>query len=854
MMKQTLIFIFLLAIAVLSNGQNAAFSFPGESDMQAKKYCNAEKKIMKALAKDSTNTINWYAAYRFYADSQNPACDNDKAYINIVQALERYNKLSNLKRTLLERDGLNREEITNCLSKTTERGLELAKKANTEESYSHFLYLYSKASEKQKDIAEDCLNRLSSSNNNLFITDYNTAVKTNSIKAYQEYAKKYPDSPYAATAEMKARMLQFALDTDSDDWHSFEHYIETHPENNEQVAEAKRIIAELSIETKNADGLQYALKTCDPSYKDAILEALHTIYVNSDKIAVFDAIYGSYVSDSILRKDSEALNAIASAQINNRSSIIKAINATAPYRISYDMLLYMIELDAGRKKWEYVRKTIDQFANTFDGCAEYKSLRNIIYASEQKHLDTTFCSTKVNTAQGDEQYPIVTPDETTMYFAARNRTGNIGKLDIFSATKGKDGNWHNTCSITGDVNTTLWDEIPCGISPDGQTLLSMQNNWVLMSHMTPSGWSTATPLPKNLNIGKWVGDASITPDGRAMLFSAKTKTEQEITPSENIYVATLNDDGSWSDPIPLGPIINTYGTDRYPRMHADMRTLYFASNRHSNIGGLDIFKSTRLSDDSWTEWSEPVNIGKELNTIGDDNPIAVTVDGKRAYTFAKNGESTDICTVKLPKQVRPNPVAVFKGKATDNEGNPIATFIKWEDLSTGKQCGIYRTNPTDGSYYITLPTGKHYGLYISDSVNYPTSLVIDLRDSKGASTIERDIKTTSINQMVARGLAMPLYNIFSEPSKADIAQQSITQVQRIATLIRNPNLKATILYCQEQPSNDKPESIGQQCANTLRSCLGYYGCDIDRITIKAIPLQSDKATKDKNQLELVLHQ
>ena len=62
-------------------------------------------------------------------------------------------------------------------------------------------------------------------------------------------------------------------------------------------------------------------------------------------------------------------------------------------------------------------------------------------------------------------------------------------------------------------------------------------------------------------------------------------------------------------------MINTAYCDRMPFLHPDMKTLYFSSDGHGGLGKMDVFKSTRLNDNCWDCWSEPINLGIEINTI-----------------------------------------------------------------------------------------------------------------------------------------------------------------------------------------------------------------------------------------------
>ena len=113
-------------------------------------------------------------------------------------------------------------------------------------------------------------------------------------------------------------------------------------------------------------------------------------------------------------------------------------------------------------------------------------------------------------------------------------------------------------------------------------------------------------------------DTMLADDGHIMLFTAYgNNSEQNVKNSLNIYISILDSMGVWSSPMELGNAVNTPFDERLPYLLPDMRTLYFSSEGHGSFGGMDGFVSTRL-DDSWTHWSQPVNIGRTNNTSDDD--------------------------------------------------------------------------------------------------------------------------------------------------------------------------------------------------------------------------------------------
>jgi hypothetical protein len=143
----------------------------------------------------------------------------------------------------------------------------------------------------------------------------------------------------------------------------------------------------------------------------------------------------------------------------------------------------------------------------------------------------------------------------------------------------------------------------------------------------------------------------VTPDMRAVLVSMK---REDGVGEEDLYVSHKVA-GKWSEPISLGNTINTIGFEISPFLSADGKRLYFASNGHRGLGGSDILYSDRL-DDTWTNWSKPVNIGNIINTEGFD--AYFYMNDSVAWFSSGNGTSTDIYRAKIRKPEDPRKLAV----------------------------------------------------------------------------------------------------------------------------------------------------------------------------------------------------
>lgn len=280
-----------------------------------------------------------------------------------------------------------------------------------------------------------------------------------------------------------------------------------------------------------------------------------------------------------------------------------------------------------------------------------------------------FCSfaplpSTVNTPIGEEYGPTLTIDDNTLYFVGLNRSENNVTEDIFVSRRDpKTGEW-SAARIVPGLSNPYRNEAPTSISGDGRLMLLFVEGRMCFSQRGPQGWTEPQPLPRYLQLGNWQADAQIVADGSALLFAANYPAEGEERPSLNIFVSERDEQGRWGQPYSMGAIINTTGMERSPFLHPDMKTLYFSSDRPGTNGELDVWVTRRLADTCWNCWSEPENLGPDINTTGRDCWYKVSTDGKNAYYAQKNGRRHDIYCVALPEDKRPETVTVLQTNAS----------------------------------------------------------------------------------------------------------------------------------------------------------------------------------------------
>lgn len=444
----------------------------------------------------------------------------------------------------------------------------------------------------------------------------------------------------------------------------------------------------------------------------------------------------------------------------------------------------------------------------------------------------TVLGSSVNSKEGSEYVPVISADGKTLLFCGKYRDDNLGGEDVYISHWTEVG-WSEAAPIK-ELSSSNKNEAPLALSADGTTMILFINGMLYTSTKGTDGWQEPVRMSDRINISEWQADAMFTSDGKALLFAAKKAGSYETVPSANIFVSLLDENGEWSEPIDLGETINTSFSDRSPFLHPDMKTLYFSTNGRETRGGLDVYMSTRLSEDSWTEWSEPISLGKEINTSGSDCWYKISTDGTLAY-FAKEASdgNYDLFSVQLPEEYRPKPVATISGKLTDPQGRPVVTTVRWEDLETHEQVGQSQTDPIDGSFFIVLPEGKNYGYYIDDENLFPVANNIDLREKNEAVRIKNDIIVTSIEQMIEEEIPMPLNNLFFDTNDWTLQPASITELERVVSILLDHPYRVEIGGHTDNVGSDAAnQKLSEMRAKAVRDWLTANGVEIDRLSVK----------------------
>jgi outer membrane protein OmpA-like peptidoglycan-associated protein len=442
---------------------------------------------------------------------------------------------------------------------------------------------------------------------------------------------------------------------------------------------------------------------------------------------------------------------------------------------------------------------------------------------------------KVN-SYASELLPVISPDGRTLYFVRGDHAiteGDADDQDIWYAERDRNGQWSEPIHMSAPLNTTAPNGV-MAVTPDGNSLLLngtySTGKGFSITHRTPTGWSNPRKLEirNYYNSSRYVA-AYLANDARTLIL---TVGRRDSRGGMDLYVSRLEADGTWSEPMSLGPTVNTEEDENAPFLASDGVTLYFASEGRRGEGSADIYMSRRL-DDTWKNWSEPVNLGPTINTPEFETGFFLPASGDSAYyASSMSGQgATDLFRIEVPAFARPLPVVLVSGRVLDQKtGKPLGATIVYETLADGKRVGVARSDPKTGAYKITLPAGANYGFNSEASGYIAVSDNLDLSSLTRYSEQQRDLYMVPVEV----GQSIRLNNLFFDFNKATLRQESFSELSRlIEAMGANPTMEIEIAgHTDAIGTADRNLKLSQERATTVAEYLVGKGIPESRLSVK----------------------
>ncbi|MFT6965510.1 MAG: OOP family OmpA-OmpF porin [Marivirga sp.] len=404
----------------------------------------------------------------------------------------------------------------------------------------------------------------------------------------------------------------------------------------------------------------------------------------------------------------------------------------------------------------------------------------------------------------EELKPVLSPNGKQLFFGRKFHPQNIGGVEDYEDIWVSDldtvtNEWKQARNMGATLNTDGPNWVS-SITPDGNTLVMLLGNkmddkkkklisGVSMSSREGTGWSEpeAQQIDDYYNMSE-KANFYLANSRKTMIMSIK---REDTYGARDLYVSFMKRDGAWTAPMNLGANVNSASEETSPFLASDDKTLFFSSAGYIGFGKGDIYMTRRL-DDTWQNWSEPLNMGPQVNSEGEDLFFTMPAEGNFAY-YTKEDEVGDmnIFRLEMPLFYEIDPVITITGRVLDAETQkPLAAVVSYETIEDGVEVGRVQTDPTTGEYEITLPAGKEYQYIVKIDGYLPISENVDLTNQRESKSFTNDMILVPVKEKAE----IVLNNVFFNFDSYAILAKSKSELDRMLQVMKeNTGIKVSII-------------------------------------------------------------
>lgn len=459
-------------------------------------------------------------------------------------------------------------------------------------------------------------------------------------------------------------------------------------------------------------------------------------------------------------------------------------------------------------------------------------------------------------SENDEYWPSLSADESIMVFTqllpidARNPKTRANRQEDLYFSRFEDGEWQPAQNAGRSLNT-YDNEGAQSISGNGRLMVFTacgRNDGYGLCDLYFSVWENGSwTVPVNMgpiiNSRHSEKQPSLSADGRFLYF---TSDRPGGLGKYDLWMSSRLPDGNWSPPLNLGENINTREFDQSPFIHPDNKTMYFSSTGWPGMGGFDIYISRRTSDSTW---GKPVNLGYPINTHYHEEGLIVNARADLAYFSSTrlSGMGRDIFSFALYEEARPNRVSYMKGKVFDSQTKrPLEAHFELIDLESRKKVIESSSDPGNGEFLVVIPVDAEYALnvsrpaYLFHSENFGFDKVY--------SRTEPFLKDIALNP-IEIGERIVLRNVFYQTDSFALDKKSMVELDKVVKFMEaNPSLVVEIGgHTDNTGSQQHNLWLSDKRAGEVAAYLVSQGILQDRLEFKGYGMGVPVATNDTEE-------
>lgn len=468
---------------------------------------------------------------------------------------------------------------------------------------------------------------------------------------------------------------------------------------------------------------------------------------------------------------------------------------------------------------------------------------------------------------------VLSPSNQSLFFSHRDKDGERIYEALFNTpydikqVKLSDFNLPSSKAVNSGLIGISQDNNKAYVSTMRTDKFTFYEVYLGKNLMGKPKWKYEEQLIKGYTNTTRYLDYVMSYDGSILIMSYQEKSKMGALQNRDLFVSLKDKEGNWSVPRNMGLDLNTVEEESPCFLAPDNKTLYFASAGRMGYGYMDIYVSKRLSD-SWTDWSEPVNIGPIVNSKYGENSFIQDAAGQVAYfvRWNKQGsnlfgiplfkeepkpveETTEVKEIEIPvKEIwsfKPEPTLLISGYTLNKNNNEvIQSEIKYYDFNTGKLLGKALSNAETGAYSIILQANTYYAIeavaegFLSETYRIETG---DLKETSG-------LKYPFLLTPIEKQQSLRLNNILFETDKFELLPVSYLELDKIVQLMQQ-NKKMIIElggHTDDVGSDAYNLQLSQKRADAARNYLISKGVDPKRVTAKGYGESKPQVNNDSD--------
>lgn len=460
--------------------------------------------------------------------------------------------------------------------------------------------------------------------------------------------------------------------------------------------------------------------------------------------------------------------------------------------------------------------------------SRYKVKREDVFNSRRSDYSPVLAG-----AEHDRLYLTSTRNEAT----GDDISGITGtkNADIFMAQKDEQGRWQRPQVIDTELNSNA-DEGACCLSPDGRTMyltscLSDERYprfaTIVTSRRSDATWNKPQPLPITRDTLSLYAHPTVSPDGQWLYFVSDMPGGMG---GKDLWRVRLTEAGIGGVEN-LGAPVNTPGDEMFPTFRPN-GDLYFSSDGHEGMGGLDIYIAHPTAS-GWTI-EHP---GYPLNSMGDD--FGMTFEGNKNRGFFSSNRGDAHGWDHIYSFENPEIIQTVKGWVYEREGYELPQAVVYMVGNDGTNLRLSVMN--NGSFTQTVRPGVDYVLMAScpGYLNHQTELHV----------VETEESQEHVLQFPLASITAPVLidNIHYDFDRATLRPESMAALDSLVTLLNtNPHVAIELsAHCDYKGKGDYNKRLSQRRAEAVVHYLTAHGISADRLTAVGYGKEQPKTIKHR---------